>query len=435
MNDYDETPSESLKLAEQSTLGGMMLSKRAVADCIEIVTPTDFADWRHELIARAIFELFTSGQPTDVIAVTDELGKRDELARVGIGYLHELTSLVPTAANAGYYAEIVEQGAIKRRVIEAAARMTQQAQRDGDAHQLLEDARSELDAATTLARVETTPIADGLEATVQGMREQPRFIPTPWDKLNDLIGGLRPGTLNVIGARPGSGKTIMGLQLAAKMAGYGSVAFSSLEMSTTDLTKRMFAMLGTVHMSAISRNALTPNDWKIIEALRPQIARMPLFIDDKPGVGIAHVRAHARSVSRRAPLACVVVDYLQLMESPERSKRPRWEVVGEFSRGLKLLSRELDVPVVALAQLNRENTGAGLVRRAPSMSDLRESGNIEQDADTIVLLQRGVDIDDSGAEVPSDELEVHVVKNRHGQQGQLALLWEGQFARVSNTPW
>lgn len=417
------------RIAEQSVLGGMMLSKRAVSDCSELIDPTDFDDWRHELIARSVFALYAEGKPCDVLAVTDELHRREELSKVDLAYLHELTSIVPTAANAGYYAQIVRDAAVRRRLVEAAARISQTAQGEGDTDAMIELARGEVDAAASKQRIETAPVADSIEDVVTLMREPPRYERTPWKALNDLIDGLRPGTLNVIGARPGSGKTIMGLQLAAKLAQQGGVAFSSLEMSRVDLTKRLFAMMGTIHQTAIQRSALSPADWQTIEALRPRISAMPLFIDDKPGVNVTHVRAHARSVARRVPLKLVVVDYMQLMEGDRR--RPRWEVVGEFSRALKLLARELEVPVVALAQLNRESGMGGL----PSMSDLRESGNIEQDADTIVLLQREKEIDDSGQERDSDVLDVVVAKNRHGGVGTLKLLWEGQFARLSDLPW
>ena len=416
---------------ERAVLGGMMLSKRIIPDVLDVLDPNDFGDWKHETIARAVGSLFHRSAPTDVLAVTDELDRMGELARIGgPAVLHELTSEVPTAANAGYYADIVKQRSIKRRLLDASVSIAAAAQGEGDAFELAEQARATVDAVSGSARVEIAPVGDAVEDVLQSMRETPHTWPTPWTEINDITNGLRPGCMYVVGARPGSGKTMLGLQLAVSLTKYGHVAFASLEMSRADLTKRIFASKGTIHQTAISRSALSPDEWTRVERLRPEIAAMPLFIDDRPGLNMAQIRAFARSVQRRGPLVCLVVDYLQLITGD--SRKPRWELVGEISRQLHELARELGIAVVALAQLNRESVGAGMQRRPPMVSDLRESGNIEQDADVIMLLQRGVEVDDNGEESPSDELEVYVGKNRHGNMGKLSLLWEGQFARLSN---
>ena len=416
---------------ERSVLGGMMLSKSAVWDVLDILDPSDFADWRHETIFRAVSALAHRNEPTDAISVSAELDRMNELAKIGgSAELHVMTSDVPTASNAGYYADIVKQGAIKRRLVEAGTRIVQEAQNEGDAFELAESARAEVDRAASSARIEISSVGDDIDDVISRLKEQPRFIESPWKSINALINGFRPGALYVIGARPGSGKTIMGLQAAVGLAKHGHVAFSSLEMDRADLTKRMFALKGSIHMSSLTRNVLTPSEWATIDDLKPRIHKMPLFIDDRSGVTITQIKAFARTVSRRGELSAVVVDYLQLITGTD-SRKPRHETVAEISRQLKIMSRELNVPVIALSQLNRESEAKHGARRLPTLSDLRESGSIEQDADVVLLLQRGID----EFEQPSDELDVVIAKNRHGSTGKVTLLWEGQFARVTTAPW
>lgn len=424
--------STSLALEERSVLGGMMLSKRVIWDVLDVVVADDFADARHADIFRAIFELAHENQPTDVLAVSAKLQRDGDLERVGgASALHSMCGEVPTAANAGYYAGLVKQAAIKRRLVEAGMRIVAMGNAsEGDAFELAEAARAELDATANVAAVDVSPIGDSVPDVVESLRHEPRYWPTPWEHVNGLINGLRPGALYAIGARPGAGKTIMGLMLAEMMAHYGAVAMSSLEMDTADLTKRMIAMKGSIHMTALTRSVLTPKDWETIAAVRPKIASLPLFVDDRSGVTVTQIKAHARSVSRRQPLAAVVVDYVQLIVSND-SKQPRHVIVGEITRQLKIMARELQVPVIMLAQLNRGTESQGLVQRLPNLSDLRESGSIENDSDVVLLLQRKLDADGE----PTEDLDVVVAKNRHGSTGKVTLLWEGHFARVSTMPW
>jgi len=410
--------------AEQSLLGSMMLSKQAVWDVVAVLAPTDFWDPRHEEIARTIVGLAHANRPTDQITVVEELTKAGSLSRVGgAAYVWSLTDHVLTAANATFYADIVLERSLRRKLLHAGTAIVQVARGGtGDIFEHVESARAHVDAVTRSAKIDVKPVGDSLASLIDSLSQKPRYVATPWADLNDYIGGLRPGALYVVGARPAAGKTILGLQMAVRLAKEGTVAIASLEMSEADLQKRLISQFGDVHMSGLMNGSLTKPDWEAIARVREQLARAPIFIDDRSGMNITQIKAFARSTARKGKLAGVVVDYLQLITSRDSSK-PRHEVVAEFSRELKIMARELDVPVVALSQLNRGSEAR--TSKTPQLSDLRESGAIEQDADVVMLLSR-----DPSVKAKADLLEVVVAKNRHGKTGKLELLWEGHYARV-----
>lgn len=417
------------EMAEQSVLGSMMLSKTALWEVIEVLQPGDFYHPKHELVFRAAVAVAMRNEPVDLVSVSDELARTGETVRAGgVGYAAELTSVPPTASNAAYYAGIVKSKAVKRRMIAAGTRIVEMGfSHVGDPLEQAEAARAELDAVATNAATEVETIGSTFASVVVGLEENPQVVETPWPEINDLITGLRPGTLDVIGARPGEGKTIVGLQLAEELAQKGSVAFSSLEMSRAELVERMIAGRARVHMGSIARHSLTDEEWRRVAEVRAEIERMPLYIDDRSGVTVMQIKAFARSVKRRGHLSGVVVDYVQLIQGAGRKDTSRNEVVGEITRQLKIMARELEVPVIALAQLNRDVITKGKLR-PPTLSDLRESGSIEQDADLVILLQRLLEKDDQ----PGDRIDMHVAKHRKGRTGRRTLFWEGQYARVSS---
>ena len=431
MNDYvdDRKPPHDLA-AEQSVLGGMLLSARAAAEAADELTAEDFYQPRHGVIFASVSRLLAASQPTDVIAVTDALIEAGDLEKSGgADYLHSLTSIVPTAANAGYYASIVAKKAILRRLVEAGTRIAQYGfDATGDPAALAEKARSDIDAVSGATRAEAVTIGQDFMSWVESQEKAPEHVETPWRELNDMLGGFRPGRMYVIGARPGEGKSIMGLQIANKLATKGPVAFSSLEMSRDELLTRLVSMRGKIHMTPLTQHRLTQEQWQRVSTIHRDVSALPLFVDDRSGVTVTAIQSFARTVSRKGHLAAIVVDYLQLITGGDRSKA-RHEVVGEISRHLKIMAREFACPVIALSQLNRESVGKQ--RRAPTAADLRESGAIEQDADVVMLLQRQLEEDDQ----PGDRLNVHVAKNRHGRTGMRTLLWEGQFSRLTSTSW
>ena len=421
--------SDDLALAERSVLGGALISRSAAEDVTSILRPTDFADWRHADIFAAIVHLVNGGKPADAVTVTDRLIETGDLTKIGgASLLHEMTSEVPTAANAGFYAEIVREASLKRRLHESVTRAAQTIAESGaGAWEIATFMRDDIERALDdLSGGRDVPeIGATFDDVMASLAEPPMFSPTPWPDVNDLIDGWRPGALYVIGGRPGGGKSLMGLMAAAGLAKHGPVAMSSLEMSTREITLRLVSALANVSLKALVRHAVQPHQWDAIGAARKRITDLALHIDDRGGVTLSDIRAHVRAVKRRGRLTAIVVDYLQLIRA-EQSGRPRWEVVGEFTRELKAIAREYHVPVIALAQLNRESEGG--VKR-PTLADLRESGSIEQDADVVILLSRLLD---PNTDEYGDEIEAIVAKNRHGQTGVATLFWEGHFARITD---
>ncbi|MDQ7877347.1 replicative DNA helicase [Microbacterium sp. QXD-8] len=418
--------------AERSVLGAIMLSGDVLDEVLVIVQPGDFYDTKHETIYAAVRHLVEQAAPTDVVAVGDELARRGEFrGALDASYLHDLTGAVPTAANGGYYGTIVHDHAMRRRLLEAASSIAEIASSGGnDAADAVEIARERIDAVSTTSRPTIRPFGEHFDYFVEALEHKPRHVPTPWHDINTHLGGLRAGGLYVVGARPAQGKSIIGLQMALRLALEGPVAYCSLEMSRDDLMARQIAQLAQVPLQSLVNHDVSKTDWQRIAMVRRGIQDTPLHVSTSDEVStITQVRAFARSVARRAPkgqrLAGVVVDYLQLMTSGERVESRQVEVAG-FSRSLKLLAQSLGVPVIALSQLNRGATARRSPR--PTLADLRESGAIEQDADAVLLLHR----DEKNA---PNRLEIDIAKNRQGTNGRITLTWEGTFARVIQRAW
>lgn len=416
---------------ERHLLGAMMRSREAVAVATESLDAGDLADYRLHSLWHAIVALEGKGVTDQPQAVVQAMDGGDLERLGGTDTVVGLWMDAPPTSSTAYYAKRVATQAARRRLSEAATsiqEMATKADEEVEPQALVEAAYQALDEARPSREPDTGLLGDSLDEVIDRLDSTPQFWPTPWGSLNGHIDGFRPGALYVVGARPGSGKSIMGLQSAAHLAKWGNVAFCSLEMSRAELVERLVAQRAGVHMTAMSRHTLTPTDWERVAKVQSEVRTLPLYVDDRSGVSLAQVRSHVRAVARRGPLSGVVVDYLQLLRASD-PRRPRWEQVSEFSHGLKVLAREFDVPVLALAQLNRESEGN---RRLPNMSDLRESGSIEQDADVVMLMQRGYD-EQSG--MHTDDLDVVVAKNRRGLTGRVTLLWEAQFARLLEGQW
>ncbi len=424
-------------LAEQSTLGGMMLSPDAVADVLETLSGADFYAPKHELIFEAILSLYSHGEPTDVVAVTDELIKTGELGRAGgADYLHTLTSIVPTAANAGYYAEIVAERAILRRLVEAGTRIVQLGyDGEGDATDIVNNAQAEIYAVTGAETAEDyIPLTIAVDAALEEIEAASSRdgtmtgVPSGFKELDELTNGLHPGQMIVIAARPAQGKSTLALDMARSAAiSHGlPTIFFSLEMGKTEIAMRLLSAEGAVPLQHMRRGMLDQRDWGTVAATRGRIADAPLYIDDSPNMTLVEIRAKCRRLKQRAGLKMVVIDYLQLMTSGKKVES-RQQEVSEFSRALKLLAKELQVPVIALSQLNR---GAEQrVDKKPQVSDLRESGSIEQDADVVILLHRESVYD---KDVRPGEADLIVAKHRNGPTATITLAFQGHYSRFSD---
>ncbi|MEP6843640.1 MAG: replicative DNA helicase [Pseudolysinimonas sp.] len=435
----ERTPPHDL-LAEQSAIGGMLLSKDAVADVVETVRGIDFYIPKHEVVFEAVLNLYSHGEPTDVIAVTDELTKTGQLQRAGgAEYLHTLTGLVPTAANAGYYASIVAEKAVLRRLVEAGTRIVQMGYAsEGEVVDLVNNAQAEIYGVTGGVDAEDyVPLVEAIDTAVdeieraRGRDGEMIGVPTGFADLDELTNGLHGGQLIIVAARPGLGKSTLALDFArsATIKHHMPTIFFSLEMGRSEIAMRLLAAESTIGMTTLRKGNMEQRDWDKLAHIRGQIADAPLYIDDSPNMTLVEIRAKCRRLSQKVGLKMVVIDYLQLMTSGKKVES-RQQEVSEFSRALKLLAKELNVPVIALSQLNR-----GPEQRSdkkPALSDLRESGSLEQDADIVVLLHRE-DAYERDAP-PTGEADLIVAKHRNGRQDTIKVAFSGMYSRFSDMP-
>lgn len=416
--------------AEQATLGGCLLRTDVAMDVMDVVRPGDFHQPRHEIIFTSIMRLVNAGKPSDVIAVADDLILQGEMEQAGgLDYLHNLTSAVPVAVQAPFYAGVVHDKAVRRRIYQGAI-ATQTEAETMDLANLIETARSRIEQAEGTRRKQITYVGDLIDEVIADAQRPRRVFPSPWQGLNSTLGGgFRPGALYVLAARPGLGKTALALQIATHLTHHGPVSLSSLEMPDTELTRRIIAQGVEMPHHLLESGQPLPEFWKArIEAWLMH-APHALAIDDRSTVSMSDVRLQARAVQRPSGhLGGVVVDYLQLMGGPVGAKRI--EVVSENARQAKLLARELDCPVILLSQLNREAEKRGDKR--PILADLRDSGAIEQDADVVMMLYRDMDgeVSQPGAVPRPLPLELNVAKNRHGPTLLHSLKWEGSQMRA-----
>ena len=571
--------------AEQSVIGGMLLSKDAIADCVEGLRGVDFYRPAHELIYDAILDLYGRGEPADAITVSDELTKRGDLVRVGgQAYLHQLISSVPTAANAGYYAQIVAERAVLRRLVHAGTKIVQMGygQGGGDVADIVNAAQAEIySVADKRGGDDYAVLGDVLEATVDeiehasGRSGEMTGVPTGFTDFDNLTNGLHPGQMIVIAARPAVGKalaldtplptpsgwTTMGevavgdlvlgadgrqtkvtratdvttgrlcfevefsdgsvivadadhqwlvtvdthqvvlptVQILARLTAGRAVSITrepadtspigaatwklnairavesvsvrciqvdndshlylagesmipthnstwgldiarsaaikhkmatvlfSLEMSRTEITMRLLSAEASIQLQNMRKGTMRDEDWTRLARTMGEVSDAPLFIDDSPNMSLMEIRAKCRRLKQRHNLRLVIIDYLQLMSSGKRVES-RQQEVSEFSRALKLLAKELEVPVIAISQLNRGSEQR--TDKKPQMSDLRESGSIEQDADMVILLHRESMYE---RESPREgEADLIVAKHRNGPTDTITVAFQGHYSRFTN---
>jgi replicative DNA helicase len=433
--EFERTPPQDV-IAEQSVLGGMLLSKDAISEVVEILRERDFYRPAHELIYDAIIDLYSRGEPADPVTVSAELTKRGDLTRAGgAPYLHTLISSVPTAANASYYAKIIRERAIMRRLVEAGTKIVQLGYTvEGEVDDAVNAAQAEVHAVTErraaedyIQLSELLPAAfDEIEKISSGVMGE--GVKSGFKDLDALTHGFHPGNMIVLAARPAVGKSTLGLDIARYASihkGDTSVIFS-LEMSRSEITMRMLSAEARVPLNNIRAGSLTDEEWARMARRMGEISEAPMFIDDSPNLSLMEIRAKARRLKQRHNLKLIVIDYLQLMTSGKRVEN-RQQEVSEFSRQLKLLAKELNVPVIAISQLNRSPEQRS--DKKPMLSDLRESGSIEQDADLVILLHRDDLYDQQNR---SGEADLIVAKHRNGPTRTITVSAQLHFARFTD---
>jgi replicative DNA helicase len=423
--------------AEMSLLGAVLIDEETLADITEHVTPKDFYDKRHATIFGGMVRLYERHKPVDLLTLTDELKKKDELEMIGgSAYLTELTNYVPTAAHAEAYAEMVSQKAVRRRLIRASSEISELGfDEDQDVQELLSRAEQELFSVSDQSlKQDLTSIEQILTDSFDRMEELHRNkgalrgIRTGYRDLDNMTAGLQRSDLIILAARPAMGKTTLVTNLAYNVATVNkqSVLFFSLEMSKEQLVDRMLADASGVDAWNIRTGNLSDEDFSKLSEAMGEMAEAPIFIDDKPGLSVLEMRTKARRAAHDAPLGLIIVDYLQLMQgSSKSSEGNRVQEVSEISRGLKLIAREMNVPVIALSQLSRSVESRS--PQIPQLADLRESGSIEQDADIVMFIYREAYYN------PETEREnitdLIIAKHRNGPVGKVELYFHPERLR------
>jgi replicative DNA helicase len=432
--DGGRTPPQDVT-AEQGVLGGMLLSKDAIADVVEILKSTDFYRPAHTTVYEVVTELYSKGEPADTVSVAAELHRQGLLEKIGgAPYLHTLVATVPTAANAGYYAGIVAEKAVRRRLVEAGLRVTQLGYNESaEVEEAVDRAQAEVFSITEARTAdEFTPLELLITPTLEEIESIASRdgsligVPTGFADLDALTNGLHPGQLIVVAARPAMGKSTLALDFAraASIKNLQASVVFSLEMSRTEIVMRLLSAESRVHLQNMRSGRMTDDDWVRLAQRIGEVTTAPLFIDDSPHLTMMELRSKCRRLKQRHGLRLVVVDYLQLM-TPSKRLDSRQQEVSEMSRSLKLLAKELEVPVIALSQLNR--AAENRADKKPQLSDLRESGAIEQDADVVVLLHREDMYEPESAR--AGEADFIVAKQRNGPTGTVTVAFQGHYSR------
>ncbi|HEX2769242.1 MAG TPA: replicative DNA helicase [Geobacteraceae bacterium] len=446
--DTRKLPPQSIE-AEMSILGGILLDNEAINRTLEILTPDDLYRENHRKIFRAMIELNERNEPCDLVTLTSILKKKDELEEVGGGaYLATLVDYVPTAANIAYYCKIVKEKGLTRRLISAATDIVTRGYDDQmEVEELLDNAQKVIfEISENKLRPAFFPVSVVLRDTIKNIellyerKEHVTGVPTGFTDLDDKTAGFQRGDLIIIAGRPSMGKTAFALNIAQYAALHSDqkvpVAIFSLEMSKEQLVTRLLCSEARIDASRLRTGHLIDNDWEKLARGAGKLHEAKIFIDDSPAISVLEMRAKCRRLKAEHNVGMIIVDYLQLMRGGSNPES-RQQEISEISRSLKALAKELDLPVVALSQLNR-----GLESRTdkrPMMSDLRESGAIEQDADLIMFVyretvycekckNRDLNCDDNHER----NAEINIGKQRNGPIGSINLTFLGEHTRFEN---
>lgn len=441
----DRTPPQSIE-AEQSVLGSIFLDPDTVVNVLEYLEPTDFYRKSHQIIFDVILSLYNRNEAVDVVTVTNELENKNQLENVGgLDYLGEVATFVPTSANVEYYAKIVEEKSILRNLIRSATSIVKQGYEESDQLATILDSAEQtiLKVSERRNRSGFIRISDVVNTSLQNIELLSQQtgdvtgIPTGYIALDKMTAGLQSEELIILAARPAVGKTAFALNIAQNVATKSDqvVAIFSLEMGAESLVNRMLCAEGNIDAGHLRTGQMSEEEWSNLIMAMATLGQSRIFIDDTPGIRIAEIRAKSRRLKQeQGEIGLIVIDYLQLIEG--NSRESRQQEVSEISRQLKKLAKELKVPVLALSQLSR-----GVEQRQdkrPVLSDIRESGSIEQDADIVAFLYRDDYYEREGSEENEESefenniVEVIIEKNRSGARGTVKLLFKKEFNKFSS---
>lgn len=426
-------------VAEKSLLGAIMIDENILPEVMALVNANDFYEERHRTIFGAMSNLYDSHRPVDLLTLTNELKSLKKLKEIGgAPYLTELSNFVPVASHAKAYAEIIKKASTQRRLIKAGTEIVNKAYEDGaEVDELVGKAEQELfEVSDKIVQSEYRPMAELLDDAFSRIEDlhnnkgSLRGLKTGFRDIDKKTAGLQKGDLIIVGARPAMGKTTFAQNLAYNIASINNkgVLFFSMEMAANEIIERMISDVSGVGNWGIRTGNLSDDEFAKIGDAMAEMAEIPIYIDDTSSMTIMELRNKARRAMHDHDIGIVIVDYLQLISGSDRYAGNRVQEVTEISRGLKILARELNIPVVALAQLSRNVTGRENPR--PVLSDLRESGSIEQDADLVMFLHRPdyyKQNDDNYEETHITELLI--AKHRHGEVGKIELYFHPELLR------
>ena len=424
--------------AEQAALGSMLLQEDAILHGVDILRPEDFYKKTHQDIFKCILELFEKSRSVDLVTLTEELNRRNLLEEIGgVTYLTNLINSVPTAANIEHYIKIIEEKSILRNLINNATKIVSMGYEEKEDAKILLDKAEHLIFEVSERNLGQTfvPIKEILQDSfekIENLYHRDEFItgiPSGFDEFDDITTGFQPSELIVIAGRPGMGKTAFCMSIAQHIAVSKNipVALFSLEMSKSQLVQRMLCSEARVDAHNLRKGRLAESDWPTLSMAAGRLASAPIFIDDTAGITCLEIKAKARRLKAQHDLGLVIIDYLQLITSSGRVEN-RQQEISEISRSLKGLARELNVPLIAVSQLSRAVEQR--IERRPRLSDLRESGAIEQDADLVVFLYR-----EEYYKLKTEKkgiAEVIISKQRNGPTGQIDLAFVKEYAKFEN---